>query len=164
MDLDNEKKLFELNEKQKIERATFDLFLAKYNQEYNCDYEFDSHTDKPDFKMFSPLKKQIIGVETTVLFETDYDAKNLLGRGKAGQLMPVRSIGIVQQRLDTLINKKLNDINKFKDKNDLFLVIREHSRCNIFEHQEFNRIKHKLKYLKSIFIISAYKGLIKLDI
>lgn len=109
-------------------------------------------------------RKQIVGIETTRLWETNFDAKSLLGRGKGFELMPVRSSEDVKQRLNELICKKWVDIEKYQYDHEVWLVIGENSPVNFFEVVDPDRFRiRNTKFLKHIFLISSYQGLIQLD-
>ena len=117
-----------------IEKATLDYFLRSYNQYKGTHLQFKCCQESPDYIARNLSTNEDIGIEVTVLYDNNFEARFLLGRSNdAGGL---RSSTETIARLNNLLKKKAQQAKKYEFEGKLVLVIRVASR--VFDKADFD--------------------------
>lgn len=91
-------------EKRALERAAINIFVLKYNEQYEPSIRLLYQHDKPD-AILEDSRRHKIGVEITHLFYDAEEAKMLLGRAEA-KVRTLASFDILLEELNALIRRK----------------------------------------------------------
>ncbi|RLC36773.1 hypothetical protein DRH29_03825 [candidate division Kazan bacterium] len=133
-------------EKKKLEKAAFDYFIKSYNLFNGTNFQFNKHSDKPDF--IAEDDGQMLGVEVTHLFYDDNEAKILLGRADK-RISGIMKADELIKTLNIKLADKVEQAAKYDFKNRMILVIRVAS--PVFDKSDFDREENSIKVPQSVF-------------
>lgn len=128
-----------LIEKRDIEKATLDYFLSAYNRLKGTCFVFHLHRDSPDFIIKDSKSLDIIGIEVTVLFYDDSEAKLLLGRSKEEDTHHLMCSDKFIRQLNTRLEEKCKSAKNYSFDKKMLLVVRNASR--IFDESDIKIYK-----------------------
>ena len=126
-------------QKEPIERATLDYFLKAYNELKGTHLQFVNKQERPDFLVRDRDSVEDVGVEVTVLFYDDEEAKMLLGRSNKADSLTLHGFmnsRALITRLNITLENKAKAAQKYNFEGNLILVIRTASR--VFDKESFD--------------------------
>jgi hypothetical protein len=92
----------QLTEKQKIEKATAEIFLDLYNKRCSTNFRIVQLGDTPDVECKDQSTGEELFLEITLLEDWEGDIQALLGRGQRRTTSPITGLPAISFRQDTI--------------------------------------------------------------
>lgn len=134
-----------MSEKQDLEIAACEYFIASYNAIHQTNLKLVQHSDRPDCVLHNTVTDEQVGVEVTHLYYDAKEAKMVLGR-LSKQSHGVMTISQLIEKLNSDMAEKINRAAKYDFEGKLILLIRVAS--PIFDKQDFDMYEDEINVPK----------------